>query len=64
MELKAQIEQSQRDLVEIQKFQGDYLHRRAARGTRTATDIIMEQHIEKIGRALDLLEAFKAMVEE
>lgn len=64
MEIKAQIELSQKELAGIRTYHQEYLNRRAARDTRTSTDILMEQHQEQIGRALDLLEALKAIVEE
>lgn len=57
---KASIERTQRELAGIRDFHQRYLNRRAARGARTATDVVMEQHQEQLARALDLLEALKA----
>ena len=57
--INAQIEQSQRELAAIREYHQRYLDRRAARGIRTATDVLMEQHQEQLARALALLEALK-----
>ena len=63
-EIKKQIEQSQRELAAIRAYHQDYLDRRSARGTHTATDALITQHQEHLARALDLLEALKAMVQD
>lgn len=63
-ETRAAIEQSQRELAAIRAYHQDYLDRRKARGTRTSTDVLMEQHQEQLSRALDVLEALKATLDE
>jgi hypothetical protein len=55
------IAQSQRELIAIRAYHQDYLDRRARRGVLTSTDILMRQHQQQLSRALDLLEALKAM---
>lgn len=60
-ELVAHISKLQRELAGMRDFQTDYLERRRTRGTRTATDAVMEGHISTIGETLDLLEAIKAI---
>src|SRR5579883_1521571 len=54
------IERLQKELAKMRDFQRNYLERRAARGTRTGTDEVMESHQETIGQTLDTLEAIKA----
>jgi len=63
-EMKAAIEQSQRDLANIRDYHQNYLDRRRAHHVRTSTDMLMEQHQEQLARTLDLLEALKASLEE
>lgn len=59
--LKDAIERTQRELAGIRDYHQEYLNRRANRGTRTATDLVMNQHQQQLASALDLLEALKAM---
>ncbi len=62
-EMKAAIEQSQRELAAIRAYHQEYLDRRTRYGIHTPNDVRMQCHQEQLARALDLLEALKASLE-